>query len=564
MKPLLIIPTLNEVDNIVPLINAIMKEAPQVQILVVDAESGDGTFQIVDRLAAKYKAIHCIKQTGELSYGGAIRQGFEFALEGDFGPVLTMDGDGAHDPKYLQNFLKLTSQFGLISGSRYVDGVRVEGWRFRKLIISKLANMYISYIMVKPIWDFTTGYRCYQRRFIEQLDLDSLHPVAYILQIQLIHQAYKLRYRVKEIPTIFRGSLDAPSKISKRSWWSTFGYVLKFRAPVLEILRHLAYIKKEYERFVDEYEELANPPELKNRGKFKVRDNYSVSVGVMAYNEEKIIVKCLKALQNQQMQSGTITEIIVVSSGSTDATDSIVARMANEDKRIRLITQPSRRGKASAINEFLKVANGDVLVLESADTIADPETVEYLIKPFKDKNIGMVGARPMPVNDKNSFVGFCVHTMWKLHHCLALEHPKCGEMIAFRNIISRMPTYTAVDEASLEAIIVEAGLGLAYAPQAVVRNKGPENLKDFIKQRRRIASGHRHLLATIGHQVATKKASGILKHVLKIMSWSPRGVLFMALLILIEMHARFWGLFDFYLRDHNPFIWDISVSTKKM
>jgi len=564
MKPLVIIPTLNEVDHIVPLLNSVMKEAPELDILVVDGQSSDGTFEIIEKLSKKYSAINLLSQTDEISYGGAIKQGFRYALEREYDPILTMDGDGAHDPKYIRDFLKYCSEYGLISGSRYVDGVRVEGWRFRKLLISKLANMYISYVLVKPIWDFTTGYRCYQRRFLQELDLSTLHPQAYILQIELIYRAYRHRYRVKEIPTIFRGMLDAPSKISKQSWWKTFGYVLKFRAPFLEIMRHLAYIKKEYERFVAEYEELANPPELKNKGVFEVKENYSISVGLMAYNEEKIITRCLEALQHQKLESGKIEEIIVVSSGSTDATDSIVMEAAHKDARIRLITQPSRKGKASAINEFLSAAHSDILVLESADTIAGPDTVECLIKPFRDKNIGMTGAHPVPVNDKDSFAGFCVHTMWELHHRLAMEHPKCGEMIAFRNIISRMPTYTAVDEASLEAIIAESGLGLAYAPNALVQNKGPETIHDFIKQRRRIASGHRHLLATVGHEVSTKRPGNILGHIFKIIDWTPKGIVYMTTLIIIEMYARLMGWFDFYLRDRNPFIWDISVSTKKM
>ncbi len=541
-----------------------MKNAPELDILVVDGQSTDGTFGIIERLSKKYRAVNIVSQPENVNYGDAIKQGFRYALDREYDPVLTMDGDGAHDPEYINDFLKLSSEYGLISGSRYVDGVRVEGWRFRKLLISKLANMYISYVLVKPIWDFTTGYRCYQRRFLQELDLSALHPQAYILQIELIYLAYRHRYRVKEIPTIFRGTLDAPSKISGQSWWKTFGYVLKFRAPFLEIMRHLAYIKKEYERFVAEYEELANPPELKNKGKFDVKEKYSVSVGLMAYNEEKIITRCIKAIQKQTLESGEITEIIVVSSGSTDSTDSLVVDAAARDTRIRLITQPSRKGKASAINEFLAAARSDILILESADTIAGPDTVECLIKPFKDKKIGMTGAHPVPVNDRESFAGFCVHTMWELHHRLAMEHPKCGEMIAFRNIISRMPTYTAVDEASLEAIIAESGLGLAYAPKAIVHNKGPETIGDFIKQRRRIASGHRHLLATVGHEVSTKRPGNILSHIIKIIDWTPKGIVFMTALILIEMYARFMGWLDFYLRDRNPFIWDISFSTKKM
>jgi hypothetical protein len=176
----------------------------------------------------------------------------------------------------------------------------------------------------------------------------------------------------------------------------------------------------------------------------------------------------------------------------------------------------------------------------------------------------MVGSHPVPVNDVRTFVGFSVQKLWALHHEMAMETPKCGEMVAFRNIISSIPKYTAVDEAAIEAIIAQSGFSLAYSSEAFVQNKGPETLHDFLKQRRRIASGHWHLKATIGYEVTTQKSSRIFASALKLQRWTPKEIWFMGWLVGMEAYSRFIGMLDFYLRDKNPFIWDISLTTKRM
>jgi hypothetical protein len=147
---------------------------------------------------------------------------------------------------------------------------------------------------------------------------------------------------------------------------------------------------------------------------------------------------------------------------------------------------------------------------------------------------------------------------------MALDSPKCGEMVAFRNIVSKIPNYTAVDEASIEGILCREGLKLAYVDKAILHNKGPETYKDFIKQRKSIASGHRHLKAAMRHEVSTQNALNIIGYVLKCQRWTPKDVIYMTLLIGIEGFARFRGMIDYYFKDKNPFIWDISTSTKDM
>jgi len=563
MKPAVIIPVLNEVENIDSVISRIFRQDLNIDIIIVDGGSTDGTIDIVKKCKKENSQISLLFQEDKFGFGKGLCMGFKAAIEKNCDPILTMDGNSSHDPKYLKNFIKIHSQYDLIIGSRYLNGVRVEGWRFRTLLLSKLANMFVSYLLIKPIWDFTSGYRCYRRSFLERVNMEILYNEGYIIQIQLLYLAYLNSLRVKEIPFTFQGNKWKESKIAPHSRLKTLLYVLRCRAPISEILRHSFYLKKDYSRFVDEYEELLNPPNLKDIGKFR-KSRFSISVGVMAYNEEKIIGQCLNALLNQQLRTGTINKIFVVSSGSTDKTNQIVQGYSKSDNRVKLIAQQVRSGKAAAINEFLDVAQGDIAVVESADTVPTSNAIEELIRPFSDPQVGMTGAHPVPLNDIQGFVGFCVHKIWELHHHIALDSPKCGEMIAFRNIVAKIPKYTAVDEATIEGIIRRQNLNLAYAENAIVYNKGPETVKDFIRQRRRIASGHRHLRVTTQHEVSTQKPGNLLRYVIANQRWTPKEILYMLVLMLIEAYSRFMGMIDFYLKDKNPYIWDISKTTKKI
>ncbi|HAH00694.1 MAG TPA: hypothetical protein DCL75_17985, partial [Ktedonobacter sp.] len=188
----------------------------------------------------------------------------------------------------------------------------------------------------------------------------------------------------------------------------------------------------------------------------------------MAYNEEANIERTLRAVLDQQGTSMRIEEVIVVASGCTDRTVPIVTEVAEQDARVRLCIQEKREGKASAINLFLKEARSPVAVLIGADVIPDTSAIQNLCIPFKDPKIGMVGGRPVPVNDPATFMGHSVHLLWRLHDRLARKSPKLGEVIAFRNVISGIPANSAVDEISIQALISQLGYHLIYEPKCVV------------------------------------------------------------------------------------------------
>jgi len=287
----------------------------------------------------------------------------------------------------------------------------------------------------------------------------------------------------------------------------------------------------------------------------------SVSIGICVYNEKKNIGKLLQALSNQKTKRVSIKEIIVVSSACTDRTDEIVKEFSKKDKMVKLITQEKREGKASAVNEFLKNATGDICVLESGDTIPMENTIEKLCKPFLNPKVGMTGGRPIPVNDKSNFIGFAGHLVWDLHHRISLKSPKLGELIAFRKVIDDIPKNTAVDEAWIEASIRKEGHKVVYVPDAICYNKAPEKIRDFIKQRRRIYAGHLHLRKGLKYSVSTMGIGGIMEAT-KELNLTPKGRIYFLGALMLEGISRVLGWFDYYVFKKDHVIWGIAETTK--
>lgn len=248
-------------------------------------------------------------------------------------------------------------------------------------------------------------------------------------------------------------------------------------------------------------------------------------------------------------------------SASTDATNEIVKQFQKKDSRIKLIIQGKRRGKAHAINMFLQYSKGEICVLESADTLPGEETIERLCLPFLDISVGMTGGRVIPLNDKSRFMGFVAHLIWELHHRLQ----KFGELIAFRRIFSIIPENIVVDEAWIQAEVTQRGFKTQYVPDAIVYNKGPETVLDFIKQRRRIYTGHLHLAREKGFIVPSLLPLSVLRTLIGCLSnlrLTNKEKIWVLGAIILEGIARLLGLYDFFIRRKIPYIWDIATTTK--
>ncbi len=290
----------------------------------------------------------------------------------------------------------------------------------------------------------------------------------------------------------------------------------------------------------------------------------SCTVGIFAHNEEANIGDLLSIMLTQQLVTVEIREIIVVSSGSTDRTEAIVRECMDADGRIRLLVQETREGKASAINLFLKHQTERVLVICSADLQPEPDAIERLVAPFADAEMGMTSSRPVPVNDPQTFMGFAAHLLWGLHHEMNLHGGfKAGEMIAFIKIFERIPYRTSVDEASIEPVIRGQGYKVAYVPDAIVNNKGPDTADDFLRQRRRIYSGHLDIKELLGYSVSTMSGGQVLKLLLRNLDWRPRPFVWTWLVVMLEVYGRFLGWRDYKNRkDHT--VWEIATTTKEL
>jgi len=286
------------------------------------------------------------------------------------------------------------------------------------------------------------------------------------------------------------------------------------------------------------------------------------SVGVTAYNEEANIGRLLDALLAQHLREVDIVEIIVVASGCTDQTVPIAESYAARHPQVRLFVQPKREGKTAAINVFLANARTDICVLESGDTLPHEDAVEHLVRMFRDPSVGMTGAHKIPVNTPDHLVGLFTHLRLRLEHQLCLEIPRLGEMIAFRKVFDRIPPDVAMDEAFVEALVVQRGMQVRYAPDAVVYNTGPDNIQDFVRQRRRNHAGHLYLKSKYGYAVSSIQNTRVAKVALKEIWGAIRLVWTLVLLAVLEVWSRVLGWYDFAIKKDRHVVWDMAWSQK--
>jgi dolichol-phosphate mannosyltransferase len=215
-RSLVIIPTFNEADNIPQLLPAVLSQAPNLDVLVIDDNSPDGTAGLVRDMMSADSRIHLIERPGKMGLGTAYVRGFRFAIEGKYDYVFEMDADFSHSPKEIPNFLKKIQECDLVLGSRYIRGVRVLNWPMRRLLLSFSANVYTQIITGLPVRDATGGFKCFKREVLEAIDLDKVKSNGYAFQIEMSFKAWKKGFRLVEIPIIFLDRRSGVSKMSRR------------------------------------------------------------------------------------------------------------------------------------------------------------------------------------------------------------------------------------------------------------------------------------------------------------------------------------------------------------
>jgi biofilm PGA synthesis N-glycosyltransferase PgaC len=286
------------------------------------------------------------------------------------------------------------------------------------------------------------------------------------------------------------------------------------------------------------------------------------SVGITAYNEEANIGRLLQAMLSQRLYEVEITEIVIVASGCTDRTEEIVRECMTRDPRIKLHVQEKREGKVSAVNVFLAKAKEGVCVLESGDTLPREDTIERLVRMFRDPAVGMTGAQKVAANTPDHVVGLLSHLRLRMEHRLCLEIPRLGELIAFRKVFDQLPQDVAMDEAFVEALIIRRGMQVRYAPDAVVHNMGPETVSDFVRQRRRNYAGHLHLKGKYGYQVSSLQNMRIVHIAFEEVWGAVRLVWTLGVLAVLEIYSRALGYWDYRVRKKKHVVWDMAWTTK--
>jgi dolichol-phosphate mannosyltransferase len=230
MRAIVVVPTYNERENLRQLVEKIQEHAASLDILIVDDNSPDGTGDLAEQigreLPQKLFVLHREKKEG---LGRAYVAGFSHALRMDYEVILQMDADLSHDPSYLPQFLDRIGDYDLVLGSRYVHGINVVNWDFKRLILSKMATKYVQLITGMPFTDATGGFKCWRRRTLEAVGLDEVFSNGYLFQIEMTYKTFRRGLKVGEVPIIFFERNLGRSKMSWNIIWEALWGVLKLR-----------------------------------------------------------------------------------------------------------------------------------------------------------------------------------------------------------------------------------------------------------------------------------------------------------------------------------------------
>jgi dolichol-phosphate mannosyltransferase len=226
-QTLIIVPTYNERDNLPRMAAKLLSLPANVDVLVVDDNSPDGTGKIADELAAKNPQIHVLHRAGKEGLGRAYVAGFKWALTQGYEFIFEMDCDFSHNPDDIPAFLEAAREADLVLGSRYVGGIRVINWPLGRLMLSRFAGKYVAFVTGMPFSDPTGGYKCFRRRALQAINLDEVQSNGYSFQIEMTHILWRQGFRVVEVPIIFTDRAEGHSKMSGHIVWEALWMVWK-------------------------------------------------------------------------------------------------------------------------------------------------------------------------------------------------------------------------------------------------------------------------------------------------------------------------------------------------
>jgi dolichol-phosphate mannosyltransferase len=226
-RGLVIFPTYNEAENVERIIPDVLSKSPELEVLVIDDNSPDGTGDIVERMARADPKIHLIRRTGKMGLGTAYVLGFKHVLEHGYDYCFEMDADFSHPPDKIPEMMALLKDYHLVIGSRYSDGVSVVNWPMKRLLLSFFACTYARVVTGCPVRDLTAGFKAYRRETLAGIDLDKLKEDGYGFQIEIDFMIWRKGFRIKETPIVFTERRAGTSKMSKRIVRRAFFLVLR-------------------------------------------------------------------------------------------------------------------------------------------------------------------------------------------------------------------------------------------------------------------------------------------------------------------------------------------------
>lgn len=210
------LPTYDERENLPGIVAAILAAVPEVDVLVIDDGSPDGTGVLADELAARDPRVKVLHRARKEGLGRAYLAGFAWALERGYGLVLEMDADFSHDPRYLPVLLERARHADLVLGSRYVPGGGTVNWGLGRKLVSRGGSAYARAILGVSVRDLTGGFKCFRREVLEAIDLGSVECSGYAFQIELTYRALRKGFAVAEVPIVFADRRVGHSKMSRR------------------------------------------------------------------------------------------------------------------------------------------------------------------------------------------------------------------------------------------------------------------------------------------------------------------------------------------------------------
>ncbi|MBO7585382.1 MAG: polyprenol monophosphomannose synthase [Bacteroidales bacterium] len=231
-KKIIIIPTYNEIENIEKMLRKVMGLEDGFNVLIIDDGSPDGTASVVKDLMKEFpERIFIIERSGKLGLGTAYITGFKWCVAHGYDYIFEMDCDFSHNPDDLPRLYRACSEDGadLAIGSRYCNGISVINWPIGRVIMSYYASVYVRKMLGMKVYDSTAGFKCYRRKVLETIDFDRIRMHGYGFQIEMKYNAYKLGFKIKEVPIIFVDRTEGVSKMSSSIFGEAFWGVIKLR-----------------------------------------------------------------------------------------------------------------------------------------------------------------------------------------------------------------------------------------------------------------------------------------------------------------------------------------------